>query len=169
LRPSSTRADRALRAALLGLACALLALLPAALPAPAAAAPGFAHALLRELNRARAHHRLPPVHEDPRMDHGAHGHSRDMAQRGYFAHGSWSGRVLAAAVRARTVGEAIGWRVQSSPSDEAAAMVRAWLASPPHRLLLLDRDFARVGIGRATASQNGRAIALYTLDFASRG
>jgi uncharacterized protein YkwD len=172
LRASSTRPEPALRRALTGLACALLALLPAAAPAVAAtpADDGFASAMLRGLNRVRSAHRLPRVAEDARMDRGAAAHSRDMARRGYFAHGSWPGRVMAAAGSARSVGEVIGWRVQSSPRGEAAAMVREWLGSPPHRHVLLSGGFGRVGIGRATSSTaEGRPTALYTVDFASAG
>jgi uncharacterized protein YkwD len=169
LRLSSTKADRPLRRVLLGLACALLALLPAAAaPAPAGAEEaGFSSAMLRELNRVRAEYRLPAVREDARMDRGAFGHSRDMARRGYFAHGAWPGRVMAAAGRARGVGEVIGWRVQSSPRSEASAMVHEWLGSPTHRHVLLHGDFSRVGIGRATASRYGHPAALYTVDFAA--
>jgi uncharacterized protein YkwD len=170
LRPSSTIADRPLRRALLGLACTLLALLPAAAVAPATAGAdeaGFASAMLRELNRVRAAYRLPAVSEDGRMDRGAFDHSRDMARRGYFAHGAWPGRVMAAAGRARGVGEVIGWRMQSSPRSEAGALVHQWLGSSTHRHVLLHGDFSRVGIGRATASRGGHAAALYTVDFAA--
>jgi uncharacterized protein YkwD len=157
----------------MGLGCALLALLPAAATSPpTAVASGphvgpFARAMLRELNRMRAAHHLPALREDRHMDGGAASHSRDMARRRYFAHGAWPGRVMAAAGSARSIGEVIGWRVQSSPRSEASAMVRDWLNSPPHRRVLLDGDFSRVGIGRATSSQNGHSTALYTVDWAT--
>ena len=154
----------------MGVACALLALLPAAAAsAPAAQAHGgpFAGAMLRELNRMRAAHHLPALREDRHMDGGAASHSRDMARRRYFAHGAWPGRVMAAAGGARSIGEVIGWRVQSSPGAEASAMVREWLGSPPHRRVLLNDDFSRIGIGRATSSQNGHPTALYTVDWAT--
>lgn len=172
MRPSWKRADRPdsparrTRCVLLGLACALLALAPAA-AARGADDGGFARAMLRELNRVRASHHLGALREDGRMDRGAAGHSRDMARRGYFAHGPWPGRVLAAAGSARSVGEVIGWRAQGSPGEEASAMVRDWLGSPPHRHVLLDGGFDRVGIGRATSSSSGRPTALYTVDWAS--
>jgi uncharacterized protein YkwD len=73
---------------------------------------------------------------------------------------------MAAAGNARSVGEVIGWRVQSSPSSEATNLVREWLGSPPHRRVLLDGGFRRVGIGRATATSGGNPTALYTVDFA---
>jgi uncharacterized protein YkwD len=159
------RADRPLRRASFGLACALLTLLPAA-PAAAAEDGSFTSAMLRQLNRVRAGHHLSAVREEKRMDRGALGHSRDMARRGYFAHGSWSGRVMAAAGSARSVGEVIGWRVQSSPRSEATNLVREWLGSPPHRDVLLSNRFTRIGVGRATATSGGNPTALYTVDFA---
>lgn len=143
--------------------CALLTLLPAAASAEDGS---FTSAMLRQLNRVRASHHLATVREDTRMDRGALGHSQDMARRGYFAHGSWTGRVMAAAGSARSVGEVIGWRVQSSPSSEASNMVREWLGSPPHRQVLLSNRFTRVGIGRATGTSGGHPTALYTVDFA---
>lgn len=57
-----------------------------ATPAPARDA-GFTRAMLRELNRVRAGFHLPAVRDDRRIDRVALGHSRDMARRGYFAHG----------------------------------------------------------------------------------
>jgi uncharacterized protein YkwD len=152
----------------MGFGCALLALLPtaAANAAPPHGGP-FARAMLRELNRMRAAHHLPALREDSHMDGGAASHSRDMARRRYFAHGAWPGRVMAAAGGARSIGEVIGWRVQSSAGAEASAMVREWLGSPPHRRVLLDGDFSRVGIGRATSSQDGHPTALYTVDWAT--
>lgn len=156
------------------LACGLLAVLPAVAAAPPAGANGsaagegpFAHAMLRELNRMRAAYHLPPLREDPRMDRTAAGHSRDMARHGYFAHGAWPTRVKAAAGSARSIGEVIGWRVQSSPRSEAQAMVREWLGSPPHRRVLLDGNFRRVGIGRAASTNAGHPTALYTVDWAT--
>lgn len=122
--------------------------------------------MLRELNRVRANSHLGAVREDKRMDRGALSHSRDMARRGYFAHGPWPGRVMASARSARSVGEVIGWRVQSNPRSEASNMVRDWLGSPTHRPVLLSNRFTRIGIGRATATRSGKPTALYTVDFA---
>lgn len=174
MRPSWTRADRPLRPLLTGIGCALLALLPAAAAAHPAATEAtarpvgpFSRAMLRELNRVRAAHHLSALREDRHMDGGASSHSRDMARRGYFAHGAWPGRVMAAAGSARSVGEVIGWRGTGSPAGEARAMVHDWLGSPEHRRVLLDGDFHRIGIGRATSSRSGHAIALYTVDWAS--
>jgi uncharacterized protein YkwD len=171
VRPSRVRTQGG---ALLALALLSLALLPPGLAAPADAAAAssaarepFRVALLRQLNRVRAHHALPPVRADRRLHGEAIRHSRDMAHRSYFAHGPWTLRVKAASSSARSIGEVIGRMTAADPAGEAAWMVRAWLASPPHRAVLLDRDFRRVGIGRATRTEAAGTDSLYTADFAS--
>jgi uncharacterized protein YkwD len=150
-----------------------LALLAGLLPvvsAPVAGAEGhegFGAAMLRELNRVRGRHHLASVREDGSMSRGAAAHSRDMARHGYFAHGAWSGRVARASHSANDLGEVLGWLARGNPAHEAAGMVRAWLNSPEHRHVLLDGDFSRIGIGRATSRRGSEQTALYTVDFAS--
>jgi uncharacterized protein YkwD len=182
LRTSSTKADRrrpAIRLAALTcaltLACSGAAAAddaPAGAPAPATTAPAssastFLDAMLRELNRTRARFGLPAVRADRRMNGGASAHSRDMARRGYFAHGPWNGRVRQAAGGTVNVGEVIGWLSRGNPRGEAASLVRTWLDSPPHRAVMLGRGFRRVGIGRADGTVAGFTAALYTVDFAT--
>lgn len=154
---------RAFAACALTLAC-LIAL---ALPAASSAAGSFRDAMLRELNRIRAHHGLPSVRGDARMDGGARRHSLGMAARGYVAHGRWTGRVAAASQRADSVGEVLGWLAPAEPRGEATWLVRAWLASPSHRPVVLGASFRRVGIGRTTGWVGGQAAAIYTVDFAT--
>lgn len=168
MRPSWTkRADRPL----IALACALVALLPTAAPAAAAAPRSplgpFGRALLRELNHARAQNGLPAMRDDARMDRGAAAHSREMAASGSVAHGAWTGRVASASRSASSIGEVLGWRSPGRARDEAAWLVRSWLASPYHRPVVLGASFRRVGIGRATGSIGGASSAIYTVDFAS--
>lgn len=147
----------------------LPALQPAAPQASAASkADRYRAAVLRELNRVRARHALARLHADRRLARTARAHSRDMARRGYFSHGSWATRVRASAGRARSIGEVLARRRVGRPGQEARAIVRAWLRSPGHRVVLLNGSFRRVGIGRATAGRGGGRTALYTVDFASR-
>lgn len=151
----------------MALACAVsLPIVPAA-AAAATVRDEFRSAMLHELNRVRTQHRLPAVRGDRRLNGAALAHSRAMAQDGTIGHEPWSGRVMAAARQASSIGEVVGWLVQSDARGEAAAMVRDWLRSPPHRQLLLDAGFARVGIGRATGTMDDLPAALYTIDFAS--
>jgi uncharacterized protein YkwD len=165
---SWTRPDRRLRGALTALALLVPALASTPGAASAASATPYRDALLRELNRVRARHALPPVRADRRLDRGAIAHSRDMVLNAYFAHGPWSGRVRAAAGRASSVGEVLGWLAVEDPDAEAVWLVRRWLRSPPHRAVLLGRGFGRVGIGRVIGTQsNGTPAGIYTADFAS--
>ncbi|MDW5594465.1 CAP domain-containing protein [Conexibacter stalactiti] len=136
-------------------------------PTAAAAAAGFGPAVLAELNRIRASSGLPKVGIDRRMSRTATAHSRDMARRGYFGHGSWGSRVARASGSASAVGEVLGWLPRNTPRSEAREIVRGWLNSPPHRQVLLDGQFRRIGIGRARGSLSGVSAAIYTVDWAS--
>ncbi|HMJ04000.1 MAG TPA: CAP domain-containing protein [Conexibacter sp.] len=139
------------------------------IPATPVATP-YRDALVRELNRVRARRALPSVRFDRRLSGGATAHSRDMVHKRYFAHGTWTTRVRASAAGADAVGEVLGWLVVDDPTEEATWLVRQWLRSPPHRAVLLERGFGRVGIGRVTnAEADGRVTATYTADFASVG
>lgn len=136
-------------------------------PTASAAQARFGPAVLAELNRVRAKHGLPPVVGDRRMARTAARHSRDMARRGYFAHGQWGGRVARAAGGPRRVGEVIGWLTRATPASEARRVVQGWLDSPAHRHVMLDGGFRRVGIGRAPGRVGSLNAALYTVDWAS--
>jgi uncharacterized protein YkwD len=95
-------------------------------------------------------------------------HARDMTRRRYFAHQRPGGpslarRARAAGFRGGNVGEAIAYGCGSRATP--ASIVRAWLASPPHRAILLSGR-SRVGIGisgRAPAGCGSRG-ATYVLD-----
>jgi uncharacterized protein YkwD len=81
-------------------------------------------------------------------------HARDMARRGYFAHHRAGGpslgrRARAAGFRGRDVAEAIAYGCGSLSTP--ASIVRAWLASPGHRAILLSGR-RRLGIGVAGRS-----------------
>ena len=88
-----------------------------------------------------------------------------MLRTGNFAHGDWYGRLRRHGVRGGTLGENIAWGVGTDGT--AAAIVRMWLASPPHRATLLHRGFRYVGVGVATGSFSGFGGAnVATADFA---
>jgi uncharacterized protein YkwD len=133
----------------------------------AASAAGFGPAVLAELNHVRRSHRLPAVHVDRRMSATAAAYSRSMARHGFFAHGAWDARVARASGEAHAVGETLGWMTRATPRREAVSMVHGWLNSPPHRAILLDGRFRRIGIGRGAGRLGGDAAAIYTVDWAS--
>jgi uncharacterized protein YkwD len=115
-------------------------------------------AVVRVMNSVRAANGVPPLRVGLALTRAARSHSADMARRDYFDHGAFVQRLRRFGVRAPYVGEnlATGTRPLS-----ASAIVRMWIASPPHRRNLLDRGFRRIGVGVA-----GSSTRLVTADFA---
>jgi uncharacterized protein YkwD len=121
--------------------------------------------LLQTMNSVRTSHHLAPLQLDVRLLHAARGHSADMMQRQYFAHGSVAGRVLAQGARGPVFGEDLAW----GTGVGAQWVVTRWLASPPHRAVLLRPGFRRVGIGVAFGTFVGHGgSVVFTADFAGR-
>ncbi len=137
---------------------ALLLLVVFAVPAAASAQDRTEARIVRAMNKARARHHLPRLHSNVALARAANAHSGAMARTGQISHGAFEQR-LRRYVRARTIGENLAWARRCS----SAQIVRMWLASPPHRAIMLSRSFRRVGVGRST----GRNLCLVTADFAS--
>jgi uncharacterized protein YkwD len=164
----------------------MLAVVPAASAAPcphdndlttALALPDARAALLCAIDAERTARSLPAVRQSGQLTRAAQGHAANMVGRHFFAHVSPDGSTLADRVavtgymrhrRTWELGEAIAWAEQ--PLDTAASLVQAWLASPPHRAILLDRRYREVGIGVAPGltDGSGRAGATAVLDFGYR-
>jgi uncharacterized protein YkwD len=137
------------------------------------------HALV---NAERKKAKLPALAWNPALGTIATGHSRDMAERNYFAHESPEGRDFAhryqqagfeCAVRAGrniwTGAENIALarlynsshRVNkvvtydwNSPADIARMTVEGWMKSPGHRENILTPHWRRQGIGVVIAPEN---------------
>jgi uncharacterized protein YkwD len=121
--------------------------------------------LLRAVNAARARHSLPNVRPDARLQRAARSHSVDMVARANFAHGDFARRIRRSGTAWRTVGENLGWSVDDGTSTQR--IVGMWLASPPHRAVLLRRGFRLVGLGVAHGPFKGRSSCIVvTADFA---
>jgi len=138
----------------------------------AATVPRARDATLCLLNRVRARYGLPPLRLNPKLSRAARRHSRDMVRHRYFSHSSRNGRSPFDRMRATHyvprnaswwLGENIGWG--SGSLAEPAAMVRAWMHSPPHRANILSRHFRDIGIGIAVGAPVGGGGATYTTDF----
>lgn len=124
------------------------------------------------LNRVRARHGQPPLRLNRKLSRAARRHSRDMVRHRYFAHDSRNGRSPFDRMRATRyvprnaswwLGENIGWG--SGSLSQPAAMVRAWMHSPPHRANILNRRFRDIGIGIVIGAPVGGRGATYTTDF----
>ena len=92
----------------------------------------------------------PCVGESGQLSRAAQGHSDDMVARRFFEHVTPGGSTLGDRVEATgyiagrrdwELGEAIAWAQQ--PLDTPDSLMRAWLASPGHRAIILDRALPR--------------------------
>jgi uncharacterized protein YkwD len=123
------------------------------------------NALLREMNRVRAAHGLPPLHADTRLERAARAHTSTMLATGLFRHGAFGSRLHRFRVVGRLAGENLAWG--AGDQGTARAIVRAWLASPEHRANLLRPSFTRVRVGDRVGSFRGVTDAhVVTADFA---
>jgi uncharacterized protein YkwD len=164
---------RALRLALVALLL-LGVIVPAATAAPRRGAAGVAtaheRAVVGLLNELRAERGLPPLALVDGLVRAARQHSRAMLARGVFAHelagGASFDRRIRRFHRARTLGETIAWG--AGDYGTPAGTVEMWMASPPHRAILLDRAFVRIGVGLATGRFQGvDGASVWTADLAS--
>jgi uncharacterized protein YkwD len=135
--------------------------------AGAAAAPGSLSGIARqravvcEINRVRGRRGLPPVSVDARLTRTAGRFAHAMVSRGFFSHVGPGGatlqeRLQAAGYRGRSAGEVLAWGQGRYATPRAA--VRSWLHSPPHRRVLLGRDYRDVGVGVALGSPFGGGV-----------
>ena len=180
--PAANNASRMIRAA----AAAATVAATLALPASASAS-GCANAnadpnaislraarqaTLCLLNDIRRAHGLRPFHDNHRLNRASQRHSRDMVRHHYFAHGNFVSRIQSArylfGARGWTVGENIAWGTYSAGTP--AAIVNAWMNSPPHRANILNPTFGDIGIGvaRGAPSPGLQDGATYDTDFGAR-
>lgn len=170
--PRQPPSQRPLSPRLAPIPLALLAALALALAAASASAAGpTSSVVVAQVNRVRAQHHLAAVRADAGLAHGARSHSVSMAHHYYFAHDSYDGspwfqRVVRSA-GTPNVGEVLGWLTGVARAREAVTVVRAWLRSPEHRVVLLAPRYRRIGVGRAWVVRRGHRTAIYTADFAT--
>jgi uncharacterized protein YkwD len=100
------------------------------------------------LNSARGSQRVRPLRLDPRLSEIARRYAADMAARRYFGHMTPEGltpfaRMTQARYRYGYAGENVG-------RGRTALQAQKWLWNDrPHRAVMLNPHFARVGIGTA--------------------
>ena len=144
---------------------ALFALLGSAAGASARGLSSSEASLLQTMNTVRTSRGLAPLRLDVRLLRAARGHSADMMNRQYFAHGAVAARALAQQARGPVYGEDLAW----GTGVTAQSVVKNWLASPRHRAVLLRPGFRRIGIGIAFGTFVGHGgAAVVTADFAGR-
>jgi hypothetical protein len=122
--------------------------------------------VLSLMNHYRANRGLRPLRMANRVHLVARDRSRDMRNKGYFAHGSPTGESAGTLLHKRGVrhfgwGENIGWISFLGWDQTTRGMVDAWKGSSGHNRLLLTRDYNYVGIGIAKT----KTSAYYTIVF----
>jgi uncharacterized protein YkwD len=111
--------------------------------------------LLVLINDFRAQNGKAALGRNGKLDTAAVNHSRDMANRGYFAHNSPEGvtpdqRIVAAGYNLSWWAENI---YKSAPGDASAqSAFTSWVNSSGHLANMLSTNVTQIGIGRATAS-----------------
>ncbi|MEA2249689.1 MAG: hypothetical protein QOH46_4218 [Solirubrobacteraceae bacterium] len=125
------------------------------------------------VNTERTTRGLPALRQAARLRLAAARYSREMVARQFFDHVSPSGstltsRVRRAGYRGGTLGENIGWGTGALATP--VEIVRAWMASPPHRAVILNRRYREGGVGVASGSPLGAPGpgATFVLDVGTR-
>jgi uncharacterized protein YkwD len=123
------------------------------------------------LNQQRSGDQQSPVAHDSRLAAAAKGHAADMVARHYFAHTSLGGATFVDRIRRAgyvpsrgqwSAGEILAWA--SGPLATPRGIVDAWMASPEHRRILLDKRYSDVGVGVAFGSPEASADTAITVD-----
>jgi uncharacterized protein YkwD len=142
---------------------ALLALLACLLvvPAPASAtSPDIA--MLQKINSFRAKNGLPAVHLSHSLASSAGSYARHMMRSGYFGHATR----IHASRRFRSLGEII--EIHRGLRPRPGVAFRSWLSSPPHRSVILMRQFRFAGAGFASGRFHGHRRTIWTMQFGRR-
>ena len=119
----------------------------------------LAAALVGAVNAERAEHGLPALKLSEHLTRSADAFAQRLMRRGQFRH---ERRIRVQRARYNHVGE-----VLALDTGGPAATVKAWLASPPHRRLVLSRSFRLAGAGSARGAISGRAATIRVLHLAS--
>jgi uncharacterized protein YkwD len=134
----------------------------------------LAAGVLTRLNAIRVSHGLVPLVLDGQLSAAAIQHSTEMLLRGYFSHDSYDGssyqKRITRYYHKGKVGENLLW---STPDVGAARALVLWMATPEHRVAILDPRWRAIGIGavhstRAPGKYGRRATTVITTDFGVR-
>jgi len=144
--------------------------MPVATPPPvahAARAGRIDRAIVRQINAVRARHGRPPVVLSTRLRRLARHHTLDMLRHDSFSHDG-DGTTFAQRIHARVHYLKVGENLALMPRGTGArAIVRAWMHSPPHRAVMLDPAYHRVGVAGANGSMGAGGAYVVTADFAT--
>ena len=130
-------------------------------PANRASRSALQRAVVCLINQQRAHHGLPRLNENQRLNRSAQGWTNVMVSDGVFSHGAdFSARISAVGFNWSMAGENI-----ASGFRTPAAVVRGWMGSPGHCRNILTPSFLDVGVGVSRRGVSGNPGATWTQDF----
>ena len=115
--------------------------------------------MLEKVNAFRAAHGVGKVHLSRSLAHSARSYSRHMMRSGYFGHASR----IHASRRFRELGEII--EIHRGLRAGVNTAFRSWLGSPPHRSVMLMRQFKFAGAGFVSGRFRGRRNTIWTMHF----
>ena len=135
--------------------------------------------ILTRLNATRAARGLRPLVISDELENAATAHTRALIRAGVFQHDSPDGTPFAQRLKhfyspSGYATWAAGENLLYDTADiDAAAAIRAWLDSPPHRHNMLDPAWREVGISSGHASSaggtfRGQPTWVITMDFGAR-
>lgn len=169
---------RALAAMLLAAAIAAVSAC-AGTSRPATSLSSFEREVMVDINAYRAANHLSPLRLSASLTTAARSHSLQMETDGYFAHESADGTAFWKRLKSFypegafaywSVGENLLW---SSPDVDAQKALDTWVASPEHRMNMLDPHWREIGVsavhsGGAPGVYHGLAVTIVTTDFGVR-
>lgn len=118
-------------------------------------------AIYREINRVRRSKGIPRLRVSRRLARLADRHSKAILRHDKLSHDV--GTPFARRARAvGTMAENLAWVQRGT---KARTVVRMWLRSPGHRVILLDREMRRIGIARIPGKLGKRRGLAITADF----
>ena len=150
--------------------CAVLAWQPGAAHAKSTKLDRTERRVVKLVNRIRARHGLRRLKASRTLAHAASDHTGDMLRADYLSHNSSDGTPMATRVRRYTGARWVGENIAVTTSRRrglARRVVRMWMASPPHRAVLLSPMSRRIGVGRERGHLGSRTYSVFTVDFAS--
>jgi uncharacterized protein YkwD len=140
--------------------------------------PAVAAATVCLMNEVRNTYHRGALRANGKLQRVATSQVRDMVHLNYFADQRPSGETAGALIAATryaahaarlATGQNIGWG--TGPDATPASMVAAWMASAPHRALILAGAFRDVGVGVTTrlpaVLERGPQGAVYAVEFAA--
>ena len=145
-----------------GVLCAGAVLLAVAIAPEAALAAGPEQQMLQSLNQVRAKRGLPALTESTRLRHTARDHCRRMLRFDFFGHL----RRIRGPGGYRLLGEVVAWRRGRRPGISSA--LRAWLRSPGHRRVILNRRFRLAGAAMVRGGLGSQKVVVWTMQLGTR-